>query len=67
MIKPDYQLEVAVDGTIEFFEVVSRFVADDSLSTLKMHRVGPALTIRSPVESSLQNNCIVLGVKFLTY
>ncbi len=66
MFKPDYQLEVAVDGTIVFFEVGSRFVADDPLSILKINRVGPALTIRNPVESSLQNNCIVPGIKFQT-
>ena len=56
---PDYQLEVVVAGSRG---VASRFVADDSLSILKKHRVG-FTTISNPVPSSLQNNCTVLGVE----
>ncbi len=43
--------------------VACRFVADDSLSILQMHRVGLVTTISDPVLSSLQNNCTVFGVE----
>ncbi len=45
----DYQLEVAVYGIIEINGVSSRFVADDSLSILQMHRVGLGKS-RGPAE-----------------
>ena len=54
---------VCLDGR---FGVATRFVADDSLTILKMHRKGLAITINNPVKSSLQNNCTVLGVEFET-
>ncbi len=47
------------------FRVGSRFVANDSLSILEMHRVGHVAFI-SPVKTCLQNNCFVLGVEFET-
>ncbi len=50
------QLEIEVKGK---GGVASRFVANDSLSILKMHRVG-LITISNPVHSSLQNKCTVL-------
>jgi hypothetical protein len=55
---PDDQLKVAMDGIIRVHG--SRFVADDSLSILKMYRVGIARATTNPVISSLQNNCTVL-------
>ncbi len=57
------QLEIEVQGTIGVGD--SRLVADDSLSILKMHRVGLATT-SSPVKSSLKNNCTVLGLELET-
>ena len=50
--------------------MVSRLVADDSLSLLQIHRVGLETTSMSlmrptsPVKSRLQNNCTVLGIEF---
>ncbi len=46
------------------YGVGSRFLADDSLTILIMHRVGLVTTTKNPVKSSLQNNCTILGVKF---
>ncbi len=59
----NYQLEIQVQGIIA---VGYRFVADDSLSILKMHCVRFVITISKPVESSLQLNCTVLGVELQT-
>ena len=63
---PDNQLKIIVKGTPWIAWVNSRFVADDSLSILQMHRVCTATTISSPVISSLQNKCTVLGVELKT-
>ena len=57
----DNQLKVVVIGIIGS---ASRFVTDDSLSVLEIHRVGLVSYISNPVKSSLQNNCAVLVVKF---
>ena len=56
-------MEVAVDGMGGVGD--SRFVADDSLSILKVHCVG-LVTFSNPVISSLQNNCTVLVVELET-
>ncbi len=61
---PDYQLEVVVHSSMH--GVGSRFVAYDSLSVLKMHRVGLVIIISNPVMSSLQHYCTVLGVELKT-
>ncbi len=58
---PDNQLKVVVKG-----KMTSRFVADDSLSILEMHRVGLAITMSNPVHFSLEHNCTVLGVELET-
>jgi hypothetical protein len=58
------QLKFAVVGLVVQFGVTSWFVADDSLSILKMHRVGLAITITNPVISSLENNCTIFTVEF---
>ena len=47
------------------YEAATRFVADDSLSILKIHSVG-LVTIINPVHLSLQNKFAVLGVKLQT-
>ncbi len=53
VLTPNNQLKVEVQGTVG---ASSRFVADDSLSIIKLHRASLILTIRKPVISSLQNN-----------
>ncbi len=58
------QLEVEVERRIG--ETGSRFVADDSLSIIQMHRVGLAYISCHLGLSSLQNNCTVLGVEYET-
>ncbi len=59
----NYQLEVSVVGKV--VSEATRFVADDSLSVLKMHRVGHPIII-NPVIASLQNNCTVLRIELQT-
>ena len=54
-----------MEGIIGPVGVGSRFKADDSLSILKMHRVG-LVTKSLPIKSSLQSDCPVFGVKFET-
>ena len=58
----DDQLEVLVYGTPG---AASRFVANDSLSILEIHRVGLE-TQGNPVLPSLQNNRTVLGEELET-
>jgi hypothetical protein len=51
---------------IGVFGVGSRFEADDSLSVLEMNRVDLVTTRSNPAQSSLKNNCTVLGVELKT-
>ncbi len=53
-------------GFIGVVWVASRFVADDSLSILKMHRVGLVKLIVNPFMSGLQNDCTILVVELKT-
>ncbi len=59
------QLEVEVVGTFGEGGVGSRFVADDSLSFLEVHRVGLVI-ISNPIIFSLKNNCTVLAIELET-
>ena len=62
---PDEQLKIEVVGIIGKCGVYSRFEADDTLSILKMHRMG-LVTKSLPIKSSLQRDSTVFGVKFET-
>ena len=57
------ELEVLVPGLLVVGEVGSRFVADDSLSIIKMHRVFPVSTImnREHTSTNTKNPFIVFG------
>ncbi len=63
---PNDQLEVEVREKIEVLGAASRFIADDSLSFSKMHRLGLVITNGNPVKSSLQNNCTISAIKLET-